>query len=30
LVVSLSIRTVRFLKNFLFGQWGNQLPNLGH
>jgi hypothetical protein len=30
LVVSLSICIVRFLKNYFFGQLGNQPPNLGH
>jgi hypothetical protein len=30
LVVSLFIHTVRFSKNYLFGQLKNQPPNLGH
>jgi hypothetical protein len=30
LVVSLSIRTVRFSKNSLFSQLENQSPNLEH
>jgi hypothetical protein len=30
LVVSLSIRIVRFSKKYLFGQLKNQPPNLGH